>query len=181
MDKLQGVLPAIRSMKGFDRLLASDYPYIIILEVHLGQLKPLVREIKKAGKKVLVHADLVQGLQTNEQGIEFLVRSIKPDGIVSTRANVIGMAKKNKVLAIQRLFILDSQALDHNLKIIRQAQPDYIEVLPGVIPSVIREIADQIEIPVIAGGLIRTEADIQRALEGGAIAISTSQSDLWEL
>lgn len=181
MNELKGVLPALRNLKDFDRLLKSEHEYIIILEVRLGQLKSLVRAAKQERKKVIVHADLIQGLKTDEHGIEFLVREIKPDGIVSTRANVITLAKKNKLLAIQRLFILDSQALDHNVKIISQTKPDYIEVLPGIIPSIIKEVHDMTGIPVIAGGLIRTEADVRQALQGGAKAISTSKSDLWKL
>lgn len=179
MNDLHGVLPALRSMKEFEKLLRSNHEYIVFLETRLSQLKPLVRAAKQEQKKVIIHADLIQGLKTDEHGIEFLLRDIKPDGIVSTRGNVIAIAKRNKLLAIQRLFVLDSQALDHNIKIINQVKPDYIEVLPGLIPSIIREVHEKTGIPVIAGGLIRTPEDVQQAYDGGAVAISTSQTKLW--
>ena len=178
--ELTGVLPVLRNMKEFERLLSSDHEFIIFLETRLSQLKQLVQVAKKADKKVILHVDLIQGLKADAYGFEYLVREVKPDGIVSTRSNVISLAKKNNLLTIQRLFLLDSQALEHNIKLINQVKPDYIEILPGIIPSVIKEVFDKTGIPVIAGGLIRTKEDIQLAYDGGAKAISTSQAELWE-
>lgn len=181
MHELKGVLPVLRNMKEFERLLKSDHEYIIFLEIRLAQLKQLVQVAKKANKKVILHVDLIQGLKTDSYGFEYLMREVKPDGIVSTRSNVIALAKKNNLLTIQRLFLLDSQALEHNINLINQVKPDYIEILPGIIPSVIKEVFDKTGIPVIAGGLIRTKEDILLAYDGGAKAISTSQPELWEL
>ncbi len=178
--KLKGVVPVMRNIKEFERLLASDQETIIFLEVRLAQLKPLVVAAKKAGKKVILHADLIQGLKTDAYGIEYLVREVKPDGIVSTRSNVIALAKKNKLTTIQRLFLLDSHALEHNLSLIDQVKPDYIELLPGLIPSIIKEVHERTGIPIIAGGLIRTREDIELAYQGGAEAVSTSQAELWD-
>ncbi|TWT03714.1 glycerol-3-phosphate responsive antiterminator [Planomicrobium sp. CPCC 101079] len=181
MSELKGVLPVLRNMKEFERLLDSGHEYIIFLEIRLAQLKAFVKAAKKAKKKVILHVDLIQGLKTDAYGFEFLVQDIKPDGIVSTRSNVIALAKKNQLLTIQRLFLLDSQALEHNISLINQVRPDYIEILPGIIPSVIKEVHEKTGIPVIAGGLIRTEEDVQLAYDGGAVAISTSQPELWVL
>lgn len=181
MSELQGVLPVLRNMKDFERLLKSRHQYIIFLEVRLSQLQTLVRTAKQAGKKVILHADLIQGLKTDSYGFEFLIREIRPDGIISTRGSVITLAKKNNLLTIQRLFLLDSQALENNIKLINQVKPDYIEILPGVIPSIIEEVHEKTGIPIIAGGLIRTAEDIHLAYGGGAKAVSTSQSELWDL
>ncbi|WKA60502.1 glycerol-3-phosphate responsive antiterminator [Planococcus shenhongbingii] len=180
MSDLKGVLPVLWNMKEFERLLSSDHEYIIFLKVRLSQLKAPVQVAKKAKKKVVLHIDLIQGLKTDAFGIEYLVREVKSDGIVSTRSNVIAPAKKNKLMTIQRLFLLDSHTLEHNIKLINQVEPDYIEILPGIIASVIEEVHERIGIPFIAGGLIRTEKDIELAYEGGAVAISTSQAELWE-
>ncbi|MDN3449578.1 glycerol-3-phosphate responsive antiterminator [Planococcus sp. APC 3906] len=181
MSELQGVIPVLRNMKDFERLLKSRHHYIIFLEVRLSQLQALVRAAKQADKKVILHADLIQGLKTDSYGFEFLIREIKPDGIISTRSNVITLAKKNKLLTIQRLFLLDSQALENNIKLINQVKPDYIEILPGIIPSIIEEVHEKTGIPIIAGGLIRTAEDIHLAYGGGAKAVSTSQLELWDL
>ncbi|MYL55294.1 glycerol-3-phosphate responsive antiterminator GlpP [Pontibacillus yanchengensis] len=179
MNIQNGILPATKSMKDFERLLESNSEYIILLEVRVSQVKSLVQYAKKYNKKVFLHADLIQGLKTDDFAIEFLCNEVKPYGIISTRANVINRAKKHKIIAIQRLFLLDSHALEQNMKIIQKTQPDYIEILPGLIPKLIKEIHNEVNIPVIAGGLIRSQEDVTNALEGGAFAVTTSRTELW--
>ncbi|MGP4041497.1 glycerol-3-phosphate responsive antiterminator [Gracilibacillus sp. D59] len=179
--KLEGVLPAVRNMKDFDYILKSDHELFIILETRIAQLPQIAQYARKFNKRVLVHADLINGLKVDQYGMEFLVRHVKVDGIISTRANVISMAKKSNIVAIQRLFAIDSSAIDKNIELIEKTKPDYIEVLPGIIPSVIRKIAERTGIPVIAGGLIKKEEDIRNALNNGAVAITTSNKELFDL
>ncbi|MEC5423028.1 glycerol-3-phosphate responsive antiterminator [Virgibacillus sp. C22-A2] len=177
--KLKGILPAVRNMKDFDLVLKSEHEIIVLLETRLSQVTSLVKHAKDNDKKVLIHLDLVQGLKTDSFGFEFLLRNVKPDGVISTRGNMISLAKKNKLIAIQRLFALDSHALKRNIDIIENSKPNYVEVLPGVVPYIIHEIGDKTDIPVIAGGLIRTKEEIKKAYKGGAIAVTTSNTELW--
>ncbi|WP_243387487.1 glycerol-3-phosphate responsive antiterminator [Bacillus kexueae] len=175
----QSVLPAIRSMKQFDRFLKSDFEYGVLLDSHLGQVKNLVMAAKASNKKLLIHVDLIQGIKNDEYAAEFLCQEVKPAGLISTRSSVIAKAKQKKVYAIQRLFLLDTGAMEKSLELIRKYQPDFIEVLPGVIPSIIEEIKETTGIPILAGGLIRTKEDVQQALNAGATAVTTSREDLW--
>ncbi|GAA0472452.1 glycerol-3-phosphate responsive antiterminator [Alkalibacillus silvisoli] len=179
----QRVLPAVKQMKEFDKLLESETEVIVLLDTRLSSLKGMVKYAKRASKKVIVHADLIQGLKTDSYGMEYLGQDLKPDGVISTRTNVIQLAKKYKLTAIQRMFLIDSQAIEHNLNLIEQTQPDYVEVLPGVMPHVISDIKTQIDgqnIKIIAGGLIRTQEDVDQAINAGATAVSTSLKELWD-
>lgn len=180
MQLLTGVLPAVRRMKDFEKVLASNHECIIILETRLVQLKSMIEYSHRANKKVFIHFDLIQGLKADEYGMEFLQREIKPDGILTTRGNVITAAKKHKLLAIQRVFILDSAALDQSVKMIHRFQPDYVEILPGLMPEVVAEITGETDIPVIAGGLIKKEEQVTKAIDAGAVAVSTSNRKLWD-
>lgn len=173
------VIPAIRNMKDFEKALKTDHEYIIFLESRLSQVENIVKYAKRHNKKVLMHADLIQGLKADDYGLEYLINNVKVDGIISTRVNFVAAAKKHNLIGIQRLFALDSHALDHNLKLCRKIKPDYIEVLPGIIPSILKEIHDTTGIPVIAGGLIRTKEDVENSLSNGAFAVTTSNTDLW--
>ena len=58
---------------------------------------------------------------------------------------------------------------------------DLIEVLPGIMPKIIKHIAGQAAVPVIAGGLISEKEDVMRALDAGAIAISTTNQAVWKM
>lgn len=173
------VIPAIRNLKDFEKVLKTDHQKIIFLETRLSQVESTVKYAKQHGKEVFMHVDLIQGLKVDEYGLEYLVNNVKVDGIISTRANVIAFAKKRNIIGVQRLFALDSHALDHNLDICRKIKPDYIEVLPGIIPGIIQEIQNSTGIPVIAGGLIRTQDDVDTAIEYGAHAVTTSNTELW--
>lgn len=173
------VIPAVRNMKDFEYALKKDHEQIIFLETRLSQVESIVKFAKQHKKKVFMHADLIQGLKVDEYGLEYLINNVKVDGIISTRVNVIASAKKHNIIGIQRLFALDSHALNYNLKACKKIQPDYIEVLPGIIPSVLKEISDETGIPLIAGGLIRTKEDVDNALNNGASAVTTSNRSLW--
>ncbi|MGD6818987.1 glycerol-3-phosphate responsive antiterminator [Metabacillus sp. 84] len=175
----QEILPALRNMKQFDQFLSSDYHYGVLLDTHLGQLKGIIKASDQAGKKLLVHVDLIQGLKHDVYAAEFISQEIKPAGLISTRSTVIGKAKERKMIAIQRLFMLDTSALSKSLELIKKNRPDYIEVLPGVVPNLIKEIRKETDIPILAGGFVKTNEEVQAALLAGASAVTSSETALW--
>lgn len=177
----QKVLPAARSLKQFEQLLRCEFQYIVLLEVHISNLKTLKLEASKNNKKLIIHADLIQGLKTDNYAADFLCNDIKPAGIISTRSNMILKAKSKGIIAIQRMFLLDTIALEKSYSLIEKTQPDYIEMLPGVIPELISEVYERTGIPIINGGLIRTKVHVQEALAAGAVAVTTSDKELWDL
>ncbi len=167
-------------MKDFEELMTRDLAYIILLETHLAQLPSLVRIAKKNEKKLILHADLIQGLKHDEAATQFLCQMVQPAGIISTHATVIATAKKNRVLAIQRVFLIDSHSLQTSYRVLQHSKPDYLEVLPGVLPNIIQEVRSSTDIPVLAGGFIRTREEVDAVVAVGATAITTSRKELWD-
>jgi len=55
-----------------------------------------------------------------------------------------------------------------------------MELMPGVIDKAIARFCKG-NIPVIAGGLIETKAEVTSALGHGATAVSTGNTELWYL
>lgn len=178
--KEQRILPAMRNLKHFDRILNSSYEYIVLLEVHISNVKNLIETANKQDKKVLVHADLIQGLKTDDYGADFICHDLKPAGIISTRTSMVAKAKSKGLIAIQRTFLLDTIALEKSYTLIDRTKPDFIEVLPGIIPEMIDEVKERTGIEVISGGLIRTPAQVEKALEYGAVAVTTSDPMIWK-
>lgn len=175
----QSILPAIHKIKDLEQVVKSSTNYVVLLGGHIVQMKQLVQLAKLQGVNVLLHADLISGLKNDDFGVDFIIQEIAPYGIISTRANVIAKAKQRGLLAIQRIFLLDSDALERSYTIVEKTSPDYIEVLPGIIPEMIEEVYARTNIPIIAGGLIKHKAHIQAALEAGAVAVTTSKRELW--
>lgn len=176
----QRILPAARKMKDVEKLMKLSYEYIVLLDTHISQIKTIVDMVRANGKKALLHADLVEGLKNDEYAAEFLCQVVKPAGLISTRASVILKTKQNGLLAIQRMFMLDTNALEKSYKLIERTEPDYIEVLPGVMPHMIAEVSQRTGIPIFAGGLIRSVDDVEQALAAGAVAVTTSNAELWK-
>ncbi|SFK74657.1 glycerol uptake operon antiterminator [Paenibacillus sp. 1_12] len=175
----QRVLPAVRKMRDLELLIKSPFNYLVLLDSHVSQLQSVSQLARSNGKKLLIHADLIHGLKNDEYAIEFLCQTLKPAGIISTKSSAVVTAKKHKVLAIQRHFLLDTTALETIYKITEKNQPDYIEVLPGVMPHIIAEMHARLSIPILAGGLIRTVEEVELALHAGAVAVTTSHKEIW--
>jgi glycerol-3-phosphate responsive antiterminator len=56
-----------------------------------------------------------------------------------------------------------------------------IEILPALMPKVIKKICDNIKTPLIAGGLVADKEDVMACLEAGAACISSTNQDVWFL
>lgn len=176
----QFLIPASPTMKDFEKFLESDYEIGILLEVHIAQLKHISKMAERHGKKMIFHVDLIHGLKNDDYGTEYICQEFSPFGLISTKANVILKAKQRGVLSIQRMFLIDSHALGQSYRLIEKTQPDYIEVLPGTMPWMIKEVKEKTNIKILAGGLIRTPEEVKRAIESGADAVTTSKRELWD-
>ena len=75
---------------------------------------------------------------------------------------------------------LASIALD-NLVAAGRIRPDALDILPGLMPPMIRRVREQTGLPVLTGGLITQKAEILQALEAGALAISTTDPAVWSM
>lgn len=177
----QKIIPSCFSMRDFEKFLECPLETGIFVEVHVAQLKNVYRLAKQYNKRMIYHLDMIQGLKNDEYAAEYICQEFKPQGVISTKSNIILKAKQKGVTAIQRIFLLDSRALEKSFQQVAKSRPDYIEVLPGIIPAMIKEVKEELQIPVLAGGLIRTEEEVKNALAAGAAAITTSKTELWRL
>ena len=173
--------PIIAAIRNDRWQLAVDSPAEVLfyLEANLLTVKEHIRQAHEAGKVIFIHMDLAEGIGKDKAGLQYLVRC-GVDGIISTRAQIIRAAKECGMLTVQRFFALDTQGMDSVQEMLRTATPHFMEIMPGVIPKAVKRFAGG-TIPVIAGGLIETKAEITAALSSGATSISTGCAALCEL
>lgn len=162
------VIAAIRDLEKVDLALEHTIQCIFLLTGTICDVKYVVKHIKRAGKRAFIHIDLLEGVSKDSMGIRYVSQEIKPDGIITTRGNLVSSAKSEGIFTIQRVFILDSLAKDSADKSIKQVDPDAVEVLPGAIPKIIRKIHNDVRKPLIAGGLIENMNEVQAAINAGA-------------
>jgi glycerol uptake operon antiterminator len=51
--------------------------------------------------------------------------------------------------------------------------------MPGIMPKITKKMSEELEVPVIVGGLISDKDEIDNALKSGALGVSTSAKELW--
>ena len=174
------VIAAVKSEDGLTAALESDVSVIFLLSGDILTVADAAARVRKAGKRAFVHLDLVDGLAAREVSVDFIARQTAADGIISTKAALTRRGRELGLVAIQRFFLLDSMALD-NIQRQRPQDADLIEVLPGLMPKIIRRVAQLTGKPVIAGGLISDKEDVTAALSAGAVAVSTTNPAVWRM
>jgi len=175
------VVAGLRRSADVDGAIRHGVEVLFILGEDIFALQESVTKAHGRERLILAHVDLIKGVGRDEAGVRFLARDLQVDGIVTTRGNLIGPAKREGLIAVQRLFVLDSESLEAGLPAVERAAPDAVEVLPGVIlPLIAARLKSANLPPLIAGGLIRTRAQVDEILAAGAIAVSTSQEALWD-
>ena len=174
------VIAAVKDEPGLAAALGSDVSVIFLLSSDVLTIQDTVARVRRAGKRVFVHLDLVDGLAAREVSAEFIARHTEADGVISTKSSLTRRGRELGLVSIQRFFLLDSMALD-NIQRQRAPDSDLIEVLPGLMPKIIRRVAQLTGKPVIAGGLISDKEDVTNALSAGAVAVSTTNQAVWRM
>ena len=76
---------------------------------------------------------IVTVIGKDKVGIHFLKQS-GADGILSTRANLIRLAKEQNMVAIQRFFLLDSKGLESIDEMVKTSAPHFMDPEAGFVP-----------------------------------------------
>lgn len=173
------VIAAIKDGEGLKRCLDSECQVVFILYGDVCSIAGIVDTIKNSGKLAIVHADLVQGLAAKEIAIDFLHENTRADGIISTKLKLVRRAMELGLYGIFRTFIVDTLAVDNMKDVLQNFRPDMLEILPGIMPKIIRTLRETTDIPLIAGGLISEKKEILELFSAGADAISTTKQELW--
>ncbi|HER23490.1 MAG TPA: glycerol-3-phosphate responsive antiterminator [Candidatus Atribacteria bacterium] len=174
------IIASIRNDADLDYALNTQAVALFILHGDIFNLPQIMKKCKKHNKFIFLHIDLIKGIGRDREGIIYLARKELCHGIVTTKSNLISIAKKEGLIAIQRLFLLDSAALKTGEQLLKNNQPDAVEILPGIAaPYFIENIFTDFLCPVIAGGLISDKVEIEKLLQRGVLAVSTSKKELW--
>ena len=172
------VAAAVRTEEDFQAALTSDVEVIFLLYSNLLTIGSHIKKAHGAGKKLFVHMDFSEGIGKDRTGLEYLKQE-GADGILTTKTGMIRPAKELGLITVQRFFIVDSHSVDTAVDSIRIAKPDIVEIMPGVVCKKIREFAEKVNTPILAGGLVEFPEDVDNAIAAGAEGISTADRLLW--
>ena len=159
--------------------LAGRAGVVFILRANGLEIASVLRRVHAAGKLAAVHLDLVDGISSDIAGVRWLCRS-GADAIISSHAQAVRAVKAEGVVAIQRILCLSELTVELGLAAVSRAQPDIVELLPGVIlPEVAELVLPRLTVPLLAGGFVRRHEDMTAILQAGALAVTSSEPSLW--
>jgi glycerol uptake operon antiterminator len=180
--EMNPIIAAVKDMQGLERCCQlPDIKIVFILFGDICSLQDITIKTKDAGKLAFIHVDLINGLSAKEIVVDYVAKNTRADGIISTRPQLIKRAQELGLKSIMRFFLLDSIALSNIPRQLDNVSPDCIEILPGLMPKIIRKVSKSVKVPVIAGGLIAEKEDVVHALDSGAISVSTTNPAVWTL
>jgi glycerol uptake operon antiterminator len=160
--------------------LASRSQAIFVLRGNGLDLSDMVHRVHDAGKLMAVHLDLVDGLKADHWGVSWLARC-GVDAVITSHGQLMSVIRKEGVIAIHRLLLSRRVHLDTAVTALGRSRPDIVEILPGVILPAIAGLLPRLDVPMLAGGFIRTPLDARAVLAAGAIGVTTSSEGLWDL
>ena len=177
--ELNPIIAAVNELNQLEEALNSPCEIIFLLTGNIFNLKEISHRVKSKNKGLYIHIDLIDGFSKDTWGLEYIVRNIYPDGIITTKKNLVKLSKDLGAFTIQRLFIPDSTSLYKGIQSIKTYRPNVVEILPGIMPKIIKKIQLETNIPIITSGLIMDRGDVVQSLNSGSIAVSTSNKNVW--
>jgi len=179
--EISPIITAVKDDTGVAHAVETESPVVFVLYGTICTISDIVQKLKDHGKIAIVHADLIVGLGTKEVVVDFIHQNTEADGIISTKSSIVKRAMELGMIAGQRTFLIDSMALEMTKKQLTVLRPDFMEIMPGVMPKILKIVRTYTDIPLVAGGLISDKKDIIAAFDAGVDAVSTTREELWGL
>ena len=175
------VIAAVKDDMHLEKAIKTEATVLVLLYGTVSNIAAICKTVKDAHKIAIVHIDLINGLASKNEAVDFINEHTVADGIISTRQNLVKRAIELGLYGGQRTFLVDSMAVKTITKQIQNFKPTFLEIMPGTIFDEIAKIRKITTIPLVAGGLLSSKKDILAALNAGADAVSTTREDLWHV
>src|SRR5699024_3219720 len=89
----------------------SNANIVFLLTGNLMETAEHINILHNSGKDTFLHIDFIDGLSNSRSAIEYINKVWEPKGIITTRTNLIKYAKELGLMTIQRIFLIDRNAL----------------------------------------------------------------------
>jgi len=175
------VITAVKDETGLEHAMEKECAIVFILYGNVCSIPSIVDKVKEHGKLAIVHVDLIMGLSSKEVAVDYIKENTRADGIISTRPGMVRRAMELGLIGGQRAFLIDSIALENTRKQLASFRPDFMEIMPGMMPKILKQIRETTSVLLVAGGLLSDKQDIMAAFQAGVDAVSTTKEDLWEV
>lgn len=178
--EMNPIIGAIKNDKDIEDVIKSDCDIVFLLTGDILTLKEKIAYLHKNNKKVFVHVDMIAGISSSPVIVDYIKKDLDLDGIITTKTNIVRRAIELDLRVVQRFFFIDSMSLENAIDSLKRVKPQAIEIMPGIIPKVIKKMHKTFpSIPIICGGLINEKDEIIKVLSSGGMAVSTTDKNMW--
>ncbi|MFM0666680.1 glycerol-3-phosphate responsive antiterminator [Paraburkholderia sediminicola] len=80
-----------------------------------------------------------------------------------------------------RVFVTDRSTWPRSVKALEQSDPNLVQLMPAPMLSHLSKQDRKALPPIVTSGFVCNKGDVFDALKNGAVAVSTSDSELWNL
>ena len=173
------VILGLLSESDFELAENNESQVVFTLFGTISDIGATIHRLKKTKQLVFVNIDMIDGFSSRNSVIDFL-KTTELDGIISSKPNILRYAKEQGFFTIHRFFILDSsswRSIERQLEI---SQADIINITPGW-TKVIQWTSEKFHTPIISSGLVCDKEIVIENLKAGALAICTTNHDVWNM
>ena len=174
------VILGIKSEQDVEPAVKNSGKIVFTLFGNIADIVSMIGRLKEAGKIVFVNVDLVDGFESKSSVLRFLKENTETDGIISSKAAMLQVAKELGFYTVHRFFILDSVSYGNISEQLNKSNPDFVNIVPGW-SKIIEWTVQEHKKPVIASGLISDRKSVSDSLKAGAAAICTTNHDVWNM
>ncbi|MDY0235146.1 MAG: glycerol-3-phosphate responsive antiterminator [Gudongella sp.] len=172
---LYPIIAEVNLAKEFESALNSVCQNIFLMQSNIFTIKELSIKAKQKNKNLFIFIDSIEGYIKNSWGIEFIIKNIALDGIISSNNNILKQSKEMGVFSLGYYPIYNEYSIENALNEIKDTRPHGIILLPGVLTDTISIFSKKINVPIIVSGLIDSPDLIKNALKAGAIGACTEK------
>lgn len=174
--------PVIGTLFGEDDLeqfCTRPTRFSFVANLPLARVSTVFDRLSGANTLPMLNVDSVQGLTGNADGLEYL-KGVGVPGIVSTHTQAVSRAADLGLLAVQKVFVTDRSNLRRAAATVKSSRAHFVQLMPWpVVPHLSPEFLRELG-PFIVAGFVNTEDDVLAAQRWGALAVSSSQKELWD-
>lgn len=173
------VILGMNAWSDFPLVEKNESQIVFLLFGTISDIDDIIRRLKQMGKLVFVNIDMVDGFASKNSVVDF-IKATEADGVLSAKPHILRYAHDKGLLTVHRFFILDSASWRNIEKQLEISKADIINITPGW-TKVVRWTVERYNVPVVASGLVCDKETVIDNLKAGAIAICTTNHDIWDM
>jgi len=178
-NKLE-IIPSVSELKHFKKALATDCSVIQPSGAHIGNLKPIIEECHRQGKKVLVNHELVGGLGNSKTAFKMLKQYYHADWIIGSSVSRIHMYQNMGMHSIYKVVLVDSISVENAIHSLKEIRFDAIELRPYYHAlEFLPKFREHFDGDYYIAGFVNTIEKAREAKKAGFRGVMTSTIDLW--